>query len=255
LLPFGCAWAGNGHSFKLVKVGVNPLGSRINIQIQPDPSDTSLPKVPSGPPQTTSDEYDWFWAGFTYDVSKASLLHLNEAEQRLVDDPQQSRGLAPNLAHMRQLVENYGTDILMATLGKDVSPALVLAVISVESSGKPGTVSSAGAVGLMQLIPDTAKRFSVADSSDPRQNITGGVAYLDWLLKEFNHDAVLALAGYNAGENAVKKYKGVPPFAQTRGYVPKVVAAWRVAKALCKTPPKYVTDGCVFDLNPKITLR
>lgn len=123
--------------------------------------------------------------------------------------------------------------------------------MGVESAGKPNAVSSAGAVGLMQLIPATAKRFKVEDSTDPKQNIAGGVAYLDWLFKEFSHDPVLALAGYNAGENAVKKHKGVPPFAETRGYVPKVVAAWKVAKALCITPPKYAIDGCVFDLTPK----
>ncbi len=257
LMPVEYAWAGNGHSFKLVKVGVNPLGARINIQIQPETSGPvpKVPFIPSNSAPAAPDKYDWFWSGITSNLASASLLNLNKAEQHLSDEPQKSKNLAPSLADMRRLVANYGTDILMATLGKDVSPALVLAVIGVESSGKPGTVSPAGAVGLMQLIPETAKRFNVSDSTDARQNIAGGVAYLDWLLKEFNNDAVLALAGYNAGENAIKKYKGVPPYAETRGYVPKVVAAWKVAKALCKTPPKYVMDGCVFDLNPKITQR
>ena len=156
---------------------------------------------------------------------------------------------------MRKLATTYGTEILLATLNKDISPALVLAVIGVESAGRVDAVSSAGAVGLMQLIPETAKRFNVTDSTDPKQNIAGGVAYLDWLIKEFQHDPVLALAGYNAGENAVKKHNGVPPFAETRGYIPKVVAAWKVAKALCKTPPKYATDGCVFDFNPKVSQK
>ena len=177
-------------------------------------------------------------------------MRLNDAERQLDKLPKNSQSLAPSLTTMRKLVANYGTDILLATVGKDISPALVLAVMGVESAGKPDAVSSAGAVGLMQLIPATAKRFNVKDSTDPKQNIAGGVAYLDWLFKEFDHDAVLALAGYNAGENAVKKHKGVPPFAETRGYVPKVVAAWKVAKALCITPPKYAIDGCVFNLTP-----
>ena len=98
----------------------------------------------------------------------------------------------------------------------------------------------------MQLIPATADRFGVADSMVPRQNIQGGVAYLDWLLKEFNGDPVLALAGYNAGEGAVAKYSGVPPFAETRAYVPKVLAAWNVARGLCLTRPELISDGCVF---------
>ncbi len=76
--------------------------------------------------------------------------------------------------------------------------------------------------------------------------LTSDSAYLDWLLKEFKRDPLLALAGYNAGEGAVKKHKGVPPYAETRAYVPKVVAAWQVARTLCMTLPKYVTDGCVF---------
>ena len=263
--PVGSVQAGSGGSFKRVKVGEQPLGSRINIQIKPEESyyhqkpststslrtSLSLPTPKIAP--TPVDQYDWFWSDFTHDISKASLVRLNDAERQLSKAPKQSRVLAPSLATMRKLVSTYGTDILLATLDKDVSPALVLAVIGVESAGKADAVSSAGAVGLMQLIPETAKRFQVADSTDPRQNIAGGVAYLDWLIKEFNYDPVLALAGYNAGENAVKKHNGVPPFAETRGYIPKVVAAWQVAKALCKTPPKYATDGCVFDLNPKVS--
>ena len=95
-------------------------------------------------------------------------------------------------------------------------------------------------------MPDTAKRFGVADSMVAQQNIQGGVRYLDWLMGEFDSDPILALAGYNAGEGAVRKHKGVPPFAETRDYVPKVLAAFQVARGLCKTPPELVSDGCVF---------
>ena len=79
------------------------------------------------------------------------------------------------------------------------------------------------------------------------QNIKGGVTYLDWLLQEFGGDPVLALAGYNAGEGAVTEHGGVPPYKETRGYVPKVLAAWNVARQLCLTPPVLVSDGCVFN--------
>ena len=77
----------------------------------------------------------------------------------------------------------------------------------------------------MQLIPATARRFNVKDAYDPSQNIAGGAAYLNWLLKEFNGDVLLALAGYNAGEGAVRKHKGVPPYKETRDYVVKVLDA------------------------------
>ena len=137
-------------------------------------------------------------------------------------------------------------EILTATVGTRVSPALVLAVISVESSGRPTAVSTAGAQGLMQLMPATAERFGVTNAFQSRENIRGGVAYLDFLLREFNFDPVLAVAAYNAGEGAVSRNNGVPPFAETRDYVPKVMAAFQIARGLCQTPPQFVTDGCVF---------
>ena len=73
--------------------------------------------------------------------------------------------------------------------------------------------------------------------------------YLDWLLGEFAGDPVLALAGYNAGEGAVRDNRGVPPYAETRAYVPKVLAAFSVARGLCQTPPVLISDGCVFAVN------
>ena len=153
---------------------------------------------------------------------------------------------APRLQSMQTLAEIFGRDILAATVGTEVSPALVLAVIGIESAGRGDAVSHAGAVGLMQLIPATATRFGVTDSTDPAQNIKGGVAYLQWLLREFDHDPLMVLAAYNAGEGAVRKNNGVPPYAETRDYVPKVLAAWQVAQGLCLTPPELVTDPCVF---------
>ena len=120
---------------------------------------------------------------------------------------------------------------------------MALAVMAVESAGRADAVSSAGAQGLMQLIPATAERFGVADPFDPAQNIAGGIAYLDWLLREFDGDPLLALAGYNAGEGAVRRNGGVPPFAETRDYVPKVLATWMMVRSLCRTPPELVSDG------------
>jgi hypothetical protein len=105
-----------------------------------------------------------------------------------------------------------------------VSADLVRAVIQVESEFDHLAVSSKGAQGLMQLMPFTARRFAVSDPFDPRQNIFGGVQFLRLLLDLFNGDVTLALAGYNAGENAVQRWRGVPPYKETRGYVQKVRA-------------------------------
>jgi soluble lytic murein transglycosylase-like protein len=106
-----------------------------------------------------------------------------------------------------------------------LAPHLVLAVMATESNFDPLAVSPRNAQGLMQLIPDTAARFKVRRITDPVQNIRGGMAYLRWLLAYFEGDLTLALAAYNAGERAVDRYRGVPPYAETRQYVRRILAA------------------------------
>jgi soluble lytic murein transglycosylase-like protein len=164
----------------------------------------------------------------------------------LSQGPGGARVPAPPLQQMQGLAQAWGTEVLKATIGTSVSPALVLAVIGVESAGRTDALSHAGAQGLMQLIPATAARFGVTDALDPAQNIRGGVAYLDWLMTHFDRDPLMVLAAYNAGEGAVRSNGGVPPYAETRDYVPKVLAAWQVAQGLCVSPPELMTDPCVF---------
>ncbi len=187
--------------------------------------------------------WEWFWEAVSSETSAAGPANVARA-LRALDTRRELP--EPRLQSLKLIADAYGRDILGATVGTKVSPALVLALISVESSGMAKAESHKGAQGLMQLIPATAERFGVKDASDPVQNIKGGVAYLDWLLRQFDSDPILALAGYNAGEGAVAKHGGVPPFAETRAYVPKVLAAWRVARGLCSTWPELITDGCVF---------
>lgn len=105
-----------------------------------------------------------------------------------------------------------------------VRPDLVLAVMQVESNFNTVALSPANARGLMQLIPDTAARFGVRNAYDPEQNIRGGMAYLRWLLAYFEGDVRLVLAAYNAGEGAVERYRGVPPYLETRSYVYRILA-------------------------------
>ncbi len=131
-----------------------------------------------------------------------------------------------------------------------MSEVLLLAVIAVESAGRARAVSPKGAKGLMQLIPATARRFGVADSFDPAQTILGGAAYLDWLLERFGGDAILALAGYNAGEGAIERHKGVPPYNETRDYVVKVFDALAAAKDLCRTPADTPRRTCGWPSTP-----
>ena len=116
---------------------------------------------------------------------------------------------------------DHEIDLLILKTGKQygVDPRLIHAVIWQESKYKPSAESHVGAQGLMQLMPATAKRFKCDDANDPAKNVEAGTKYLRWLLKRFNGDIVLALAGYNAGEGNVDKHGGVPPFNETQNYV------------------------------------
>lgn len=108
-----------------------------------------------------------------------------------------------------------------------VDPKLVKAVVKAESDFNPGAVSRAGAKGLMQLMPETAQLMGVEDVHDPVENVDGGTRYLTRLLKAFDWEVTLAVAAYNAGETAVRKYGGVPPYPETRDYVDRVLRLYR----------------------------
>ncbi len=237
--------------FTFKRVSPPKKGERPKIpQIEPQaqPAVAAKPEAADAP-AAPRPRYDWFWQAVSPGREGAGPARLDPALNSLNNPPEGQGVAAPRLSDLLRIAREQQVPLLLNTVGTGVSPALALAVISVESGGRVDAVSSAGAQGLMQLIPATATRFGVADSLDPQDNIKGGVAYLDWLLKEFDGDAILALAAYNAGENAVKKHDGVPPYAETRDYVPKVLAAFAVARALCKTPPQLVSDGCVFNLG------
>lgn len=234
-------------SAKRVKPPGPGVTRRMTIQIEPPEAPVEVtvptPKDPSAAAPRGA-RYDWFWNEVSPDIADSGPGRLDVAMRALArsDTPVS----VPRLQQMQKLAKAQGIEILKATIGTEVSPALVLAVMMVESGGKVDAVSRAGAQGLMQLMPDTASRFGVSDSLHAAQNIAGGVKYLDWLMGTFDRDPVLVLAGYNAGEGSVRKHQGVPPFAETRDYVPKVLANFELARGLCRTPPELVTDGCVF---------
>ena len=137
----------------------------------------------------------------------------------------------PAYDHRRFTVDSrsrYASQIEAAAMANNVEAALIRAVISVESGYNPAAVSRAGAVGLMQLMPETAKRYNVTDRHDPEQNIHGGAQYLRDLLRMFNNDLHLTIAAYNAGEQAVMKYGNrIPPYRETLAYVPKVMKFYK----------------------------
>jgi len=127
-----------------------------------------------------------------------------------------------------EAIRRFAPLIESASRTHGVEVALVHAVISAESGYNPAALSKAGARGLMQLMPDTAKRYGVQNILDPMENISGGVRYLRDLIAMFNGDLELAVAAYNAGENAVIRHGNrIPPYAETVHYVPKVLGFYR----------------------------
>ena len=143
------------------------------------------------------------------------LKHVGVGRVRLAVTPAEMAKVlrSPELiALVDEVAKAEGVDIYLAR-----------AIIQAESAFNYKARSRAGALGLMQLMPSTAERFGVLDPFDPRQNILGGVKYLKWLHDYYQGDLTKVVAAYNAGEGAVDRYKGIPPFRETRAYVPKVL--------------------------------
>lgn len=151
----------------------------------------------------------------------------------LIETPKQPVAAAPVAAAAKRQAspsKKAGYDQLVDEVSRayGLESALLHAVISVESSYNPKAVSKKGAIGLMQLMPQTAKRYGVIDALDPMQNLSGGAQYLRDLLRMFNNNVSLALAAYNAGEQAVVKYDNrIPPYRETQRYVPRVLDFYR----------------------------
>jgi len=126
-------------------------------------------------------------------------------------------------AAWRSAAGPYADTIALAATRHRVDPALLTAMARVESNFNPSAISPKGAQGLLQLMPQTADRFGVKDAFDVEQNVEAGARYMSWLLERFEGQTDLALAGYNAGESAVERYDGIPPYSETRRYVTLVM--------------------------------
>ena len=156
------------------------------------------------------------------DTRSGRLIRSTIVASRVV--PEKVLPTTPPAAPKTDAEPSRTVNELVANIARrhEVEPSLVDSVIRVESNYNPNAVSSAGAMGLMQLIPSTARRFGVNNTFHPEQNIEGGVRYLKYLMQLYKGDERLALAAYNAGEGAVARYKGIPPYPETQNYVYQV---------------------------------
>ena len=188
-------------------------------------------------------EVDWFWEAVSPARSAAAAGRWHAALE-LMRTRRREHGAFYDPGDLDRIGRDWRSVVAAESRRRNLSEALVLAVIAVESAGRAKARSPKGAQGLMQLIPATARRFGVANAYDPAQNVRGGTAYLDWLIDRFGGDVILALAGYNAGEGAVDRHGGVPPYAETRAYVVKVLDALVAAEGLCATPPAGPRAAC-----------
>ena len=147
-------------------------------------------------------------------------------------------------------------DALIDSIAKDygLESSLIHSIIRTESNYDPNAVSSKGAVGLMQLMPETAEKYGVEDLYDPKQNIMGGVKYLRDLINSFDRKTDYVLAAYNAGHNAIKKYGGIPPFPETRRFIQKVKTTYPHSTIRSRTRIyKYYDDsGRVVFTNSRV---
>lgn len=189
----------------------------------------------------------------SHEYAKRMLTHVNTAEAVLPDcmipptviaEESHAMPLAWTATPERRSI----VELVKANApAYGIDPRLALAIIQAESGFQVSAKSNRNAQGLMQLIPETAARFGVRKITDPRENIRGGMAYLRWLLSFFEGDVTLVTAAYNAGERAVERYHGVPPYAETRQYVARVTGVFG------KTTHKF--DPMIVEPSPMVVLK
>ncbi|MEN5284704.1 lytic transglycosylase domain-containing protein [Stenotrophomonas lactitubi] len=209
-------------------VAVAASAASSGVAPAPAPLAASTPAAPRGGKMVSGQVYSYMQDGVRHYTSARPTQVANLGPVRTIRYSFMERcyacGVNPRVdfGSVRLNTTSFQSEITSAAREFGVEEAVVRAIIHAESAYNPTALSRAGAQGLMQLMPPTAARFGVSDSYDAGQNIRGGVQYLAWLLKRFKGDLTLAAAGYNAGEGAVDRHGGVPPYSETQYYVRRV---------------------------------
>jgi len=203
-------------------------GSPVSAVLPPLTSAPAMPMPYQAPRLVRGQVYSYIQDGIRHYASRPPRGGVGITAMRTIKysfmETCYACGVKPgvNFNTLRLNTAAYQAEISAAAKDYGVEESIVRAIIHAESAFNPNALSRVGAQGLMQLMPATARRFGVGNAFDASQNIRGGVQYLAFLLKRFNGDVSLAAAGYNAGEGAVDKYKGVPPYSETQRYVQRV---------------------------------
>lgn len=171
-------------------------------------------------------------------ISQDGVIHFTNVPT----DPRYRRMVGGKAVVKTQPTRDLQETILLEAHQYQMDPALVKAVIKIESDFNPEAISAAGAMGLMQLMPATATTLDVRDPFNPQENIAGGVKHLKGLLDRFDGNLTLALAAYHAGETKVRRYGHIPPIKQTHRYIQKVMAAYQTYRSK-------VTDGSLPSIS------
>ena len=169
----------------------------------------------------------WFWKDVPAKIKDGSRSHALS----VVRAKQNRSGAIVSRKRVAAVMRRWRSQLAAGAKRAQVPLPLMAAIVTIESGGNPKALSPAGAQGLAQLMPGTAARFGVTNSYDPTQNLKGAGAYLRFLMRRFRGDFVLVLAAYNAGEGAVDKFGGVPPYRETRNYVMRVSESLPIFRA------------------------
>jgi len=202
----------------------------VNDENSPKQRDSDSAQAPDFPRRTLYMYYSrekrrWIKVGSSTTTGQRAQSAAKEVEAQAADatpteKPDTQVTIKPSRARMSDAEVDAAIDAAAAR--HNVDPSLVRAVVKVESNFNPHAVSRKGAVGLMQLMPSTARQLNVVDPYDPQQNVDGGVRHLKQLLENFNGNVPLTLAAYNAGEGAVNRSNGIPPYRETKNYVKQI---------------------------------
>jgi len=193
-------------------------------------------------PRETPEE--WFWRRISPELSAADPIRWPEIVRRLERSALAGRTVANAPDKVFRILHRWGPEIRRLAARHHLSAPLIVALIAVESGGNQRAESRMGAQGLMQLMPETARSLGVRNPLDAEDNMRGGVAYIERLLRAHGEDVVLALAAYNSGAGNVRRAGGVPNFAETRRFIVKVADVFATARHFCAEPSAGARSGC-----------